>query len=297
MSAVPPQAVVDLHTHSLRSDGRETPAEVVAAAAAAGVDVIALTDHDVYSGWAEADVAGTRLGVTVVPGVEVSCRWRGISVHLLGYLPDPTHRGLLAELEESRASRDTRLRRMVDLLAAEGYPISYEEVLQEAGPDATLGRPHVADVLVRNGVLADRSAAFETLLVPGSPFYVSHYAPDPVRATELVVAAGGVPVMAHPFASTRGRVVEESLIEEMAQAGLAGLEVDHRDHGPAEHARAERTATRLGLLRTGSSDYHGSGKPNRLAENTTRPEVLEQILERGSGTPLLGAPLGARRRA
>ncbi|WP_122263241.1 PHP domain-containing protein [Ornithinimicrobium cerasi] len=291
MTAVRPDSVIDLHTHSLCSDGREPPATVVREAARAGVDVMALTDHDVVTGWAEADAAGRELGVCVVPGVEVSCSWRGVSVHLLAYLPDPQDQALRGELEASRASRETRLLRMVDLLAADGYPVSAEEVLELAGPGATLGRPHIADVLVRNGVFPVRDRAFESVLAADGPYYVSHYAPSPVRATELVLAAGGVPVMAHPFASARGRVVPDGVVEEMADAGLAGLEVDHRDHGPHEREHAARLASRLGLLRTGSSDYHGSGKPNRLAENTTRPQVLEQIIAAGTGHRLLGAGL------
>lgn len=290
MSGVHPGSVVDLHTHSLCSDGRDAPGDVVRAAAAAGVDVMALTDHDVVAGWAEADRAGREHGVCVVPGIEVSCSWRGISVHLLAYLPDPTDVALLGELEASRSSRETRLRRMVDLIAADGYPVSYEEVLELAGEGATLGRPHVADVLVRNGVFAVRDEAFARVLASDGPYYVSHYAPDPVRATELVVAAGGVAVIAHPFAGARGRVVDDAVVERMADAGLAGLEVDHRDHGPGEREHAGRLSGRLGLLRTGSSDYHGSGKPNRLGENTTAPEVLDRILAAGSGSALLGAP-------
>lgn len=293
MTVVHPGAVIDLHTHSTRSDGHETPATVVRQAARAGVDVVALTDHDVTSGWAEADAAGREHGVSVVPGIEVSCSWRGSSVHLLAYLPDPADTGLGAELEASRASRDTRLRAMVDLLAADGFPVSWEEVLAAAGTGATLGRPHVADVLVRNGLFDRRDEAFVDVLSSRSRYYVRHPAPDPVAATELVVAAGGVAFLAHPFAGSRGHVVPDQVVVDMAEAGLAGLEVDHRDHGPQDRARAEALAGRLGLLRTGASDYHGSGKPNRLGENTTRPEVLGAILERGRGAALLGSPLAA----
>ncbi len=289
MPPVPADAVIDLHTHSLHSDGTEPPATVVRNAAAAGVDVLALTDHDVVTGWAEADVAGRETGVLVVPGIEVSCSWRGISVHLLAYLPDPADAGLERELAASRHSRDTRLQVMVERLAADGYPVSYEEVLSTAAADASLGRPHIADVLVRNGVFAHRDQAFEDLLSTRSPYYVSHAAPDPVRATELVVAAGGAAVLAHPFATKRGRTVTDDVVADMAAAGLTGLEVDHRDHGPAERAHAARLAAGLGLVTTGSSDYHGAGKENRLAENTTSPAVLETILARASGAALLGA--------
>lgn len=289
MPPVPADAVIDLHSHSLHSDGTEPPATVVRAAAAAGVDVLALTDHDVVTGWEEADRAGQEAGVVVVPGIEVSCSWRGISVHLLAYLPDPQDEHLARELAASRHSRDTRLRVMVERLATDGYPVTYEEVLATAGAGASLGRPHVADVLVANGVFGHRDEAFVDVLSSGSRYYVAHAAPDPVRATELVGAAGGVAVLAHPFAAKRGRTVTDEVVADMAEAGLTGLEIDHRDHGPGERDRAVALAARLGLVRTGSSDYHGAGKQNRLAENTTSPAVLGTILERGSGTPLLGA--------
>lgn len=289
MEQLPPDAVIDLHTHSSHSDGTEPAGDVVRAAAAAGVGVLALTDHDVTSGWAEADQAGRDSGILVVPGIEVSCSWRGISVHLLAYLPDPQDAALEATLAASRHSRDTRLQVMVERLAADGYPVSYEEVLATAAPGASLGRPHVADVLVRHGVFARRDDAFADVLAADSRYYVTHAAPDPVRATELVVAAGGAAVLAHPFAGRRGRTVTDDVVARMAEAGLAGLEADHRDHGPQERARAHEVAARLGLLVTGSSDYHGAGKPNRLGEHTTSPAVLEALLERASGSPLLGA--------
>lgn len=289
MLPVPPDAVIDLHTHSLHSDGTQPPATVVREAAAAGIDVVALTDHDVVSGWGEADAAGRAVGIVVVPGIEVSCSWHGISVHLLAYLPDPEDADLGRELAASRHSRDTRLQAMVERLAADGYPVTYDEVRATAAGDAALGRPHIADVLVRNGVFAHRDDAFRDLLTTRSRYYVSHAAPDPVRATELVVAAGGAAVLAHPFAAKRGRTVTDDVVAEMAEVGLAGLEVEHRDHGPSERHHAADLAARLGLLTTGSSDYHGAGKQNRLAENTTTPEALAEILGRASGTPLLGA--------
>lgn len=281
--------MVDLHTHSNHSDGTDAPDVVVRQAAAVGVDVLSLTDHDVVTGWAEAGAAGRETGVLVVPGIEVSCSWQGVSVHLLAYLPDPDDEHLARELAASRSSRDTRLQVMVERLAADGFPITYEDVLALSGDGATLGRPHIADVLVARGVFADRDAAFREVLSASSPYYVTHAAPHPARATELVVAAGGAAVMAHPFAGKRGRVVPDAVVEEMTDAGLLGLEVHHRDHGPAEREHATRLAARLGLVRTGSSDYHGAGKQNRLAENTTSPEVLETILAHASGTALLGA--------
>jgi predicted metal-dependent phosphoesterase TrpH len=189
----------------------------------------------------------------------------------------------MEELARARDSRSTRLERMVALMAADGIPLGYDEVLAQVGPDATPGRPHIADALIANGTIRHRDEAFRSWLGDDSPYYVGHYAPDPVRAVELVRAAGGVPVIAHPFTRTRSGDLDDALVERMRDAGLAGLEAHHRDHGPAEVARATALAERLGLLVTGSSDYHGEGKRNRLAENTTTPEVLDAIEAAASG--------------
>jgi len=277
------QQVIDLHTHSTVSDGTETPSELVAAAAAAGVDVLAITDHDTIGGWAEAAEAARRHRVTLVRGIEISCAWRHASIHLLGYLTDPDDPTLMAELAHARDSRATRLLRMVNLMAADGIPVTYDEVLAQVAPGATPGRPHIADALVANGTIAHRDEAFREWLSNDSRYYVTHYSPDPVRAVELVRAAGGVPVIAHPFTRTRGAGVTDALVERMYAAGLVGLEAYHRDHGPEEVARAGRLADRLGLVLTGSSDYHGEGKHNRLAENTTAPSVFAAIEEASSG--------------
>lgn len=286
----PCPVAIDLHTHSNASDGTHDPADVVAEAAAHGLTTIALTDHDTTTGWAEAGRAGLELGVAIVPGVEISTQHHGISVHLLGYLVDPDHPGLRHEMEHARTSRDTRMERMVANLAADGIPVTLESVRAQAKPGATLGRPHIADALVEAGYVPDRAAAFADLLHDRSPYYVHHYAPDVVRAVALVREAGGVPVMAHPFANRRGRTVTDHVIEQMAEAGLGGLEAFHRDHLPPERAHAVALAERLGLFVTGSSDYHGAGKENVIGENTTDPAVLAQIEEQAtSGTTVVRA--------
>jgi 3',5'-nucleoside bisphosphate phosphatase len=284
-----PEPVIDLHTHSTVSDGTQSPSDLVEAAAAGGVDVVAITDHDTTGGWAEAAATAERVGVTLVRGIEISCHHRGSSVHLLGYLTDPADPALTAELSRARESRGTRLERMVERMVQGGIPITYEHVLAQVAPGATPGRPHIADALVEAGLVPHRDAAFVDWLSDQSPYYVQHYAVDPLAAVRLVRAAGGVPVVAHPFTRTRGHTVPDSFIAALAEAGLAGLEAYHRDHGPEEVARAERLGAELGLFLTGSSDYHGTGKLNRLAENTTAPEVLAQIVAQSSGiTPLVG---------
>lgn len=278
---------IDLHAHSNVSDGTQAPGAVLASAAEAGLDVVALTDHDSTDGWAEAAVAAREHGVALVPGMEISCRTtEGISVHLLCYLHDPAHPGLLEEITKAKDARFTRAERMVSLLA-EDYPLSWDDVIHHVAPGATMGRPHIADALVAAGVVADRTEAFESILTSRSRYFVQHYAPDPAFAVELVRAAGGVPVFAHPVASTRGRIVGERTYREMIDAGLAGLEIYHRDNPEEGRVFLRKLAERHGLLVTGSSDYHGAGKPNLLGENLTSPEVFARIEEQGTGTPVV----------
>lgn len=285
----PPDApVIDLHTHSTVSDGTDTPTQLVEFAAAAGIDVLGLTDHDTVGGWDEAEVAARRIGIALVRGIEITCREDSLSIHLLGYLTDPQDASLMGELAKARDSRATRLERMVERMAEGGIRITYPEVLAQVAPGATPGRPHIADALIANGTIRHRDEAFAEWLHDQSPYYVHHYSLDPVEAVRLVRAAGGVPVLAHPFTRTRGEVMSDELIERMAAAGLAGLEAHHRDHGAAEMARAVGLARRLDLLVTGSSDYHGEGKLNRLAEFTTAPDALARIEELASGvTPVI----------
>lgn len=271
---------IDLHTHSVASDGTETPGEVMAAAAAAGLDVVALTDHDTTIGWASAQAAVPDVGVALVRGAEISCRSTGRSVHLLSYLHDPQDPALLAEAERTRDARGGRARAIVERLSVD-YEITWADVEEQTGQGATVGRPHIADALVARGHVSGRAEAFTSLLAVGSPYYVHHHAPDAVHAVRLVRAAGGVPVLAHPGASARGRIVSDAEIERLAAAGLAGLEVGHRDNDDAQQRRLTSLADRLGLLVTGSSDYHGAGKPNRLGEWTTAPEVLAEIESQG----------------
>lgn len=271
---------IDLHTHSNHSDGTQTPAEVMASAADAGLDIIALTDHDTISGWEEAAVAVQPTGVGLVRGAEISCAVGGITVHLLGYLFDPQDTALQRVFDDTRASRDNRARVMVERLSRD-YPISWQDVLDQVEPEATLGRPHIADALVARGIVSERSEAFTELLHPRNKYYVHNTTVDPVEVVRMVRAAGGVSVFAHPGASARGRVVGPEVIEAMARAGMAGLEVDHRDHTPKTRERLRSLARDLGLITTGSSDYHGAGKPNMLGENLTSPEALEFIESEG----------------
>lgn len=277
---------IDLHTHSTASDGTQSPAGVVAAAAEAGLDVLALTDHDTTTGWNEAAVAAERHGIALVRGIEISCQHDGVSIHLLGYLQDPLSPGLVEELDRSRQGRWARVQQMVELLSQD-LDLDWDDVLEHVDPGATLGRPHIADALVAKGIVVSRDQAFADYLYTGSPYFAPHYAPDPVRAVHLLREAGGVAVMAHPFASKRGRIADDSVIEAMAAAGMAGLEVHHRDHSFNEVRRGLNLAASLGLFVTGSSDYHGVGKSNLLGENTTDPTVLQWIEDLATGAKVL----------
>lgn len=275
---------IDLHTHSTVSDGTEPPQEVAAAAAAAGLDAFALTDHDSTAGWDKAGAASRSLGLVFVPGMEISCRTdEGISVHVLSYLHDPENTALLAEINKAREARQTRAELMVERLAVD-FPITWARVAEHVSPGATVGRPHIADALVHAGVVSDRSEAFKQILTARSRYFVGHYAPAPADAVALVRAAQGVPVFAHPVASARGRVVREETFREMIDAGLLGLEVDHRDNPEEGRIWLRKLAAEHDLLVTGSSDYHGTGKPNVLGENLTSEQILTRVEELGTGT-------------
>lgn len=275
---------IDLHAHSNVSDGTQTPAELVAAAAAARLDVVALTDHDSTDGWPQALAAAAQHGVGLIPGMEISCKTAdGVSVHLLSYLHDRSNLALLEEITRAKDARLTRAERMVERLS-EDYPLNWDDVSAHLAPGATVGRPHIADALVAAGIVADRNEAFASILTAQSPYFFSHYAADPVVAVQLVRAAGGVPVFAHPAASARGRVAPPEVFHNMIDAGLLGLEVDHRDNSAEGKEWLRKLARERGLLMTGSSDYHGAGKPNMLGENLTSADVLDQIVSMATGT-------------
>ena len=276
---------IDLHTHSTASDGTLTPEQLVRAAADVGLDAVALTDHDTTAGWARA-AGALPAGLTLVPGAELSCRWHGtepsIALHLLAYLFDPEHAGLATELARVRLSREERAARMVDLLRADGYDVTWDEVRGYAA-GGTVGRPHLAQALIRRGLVGTVTEAFQPDWL-GRRYRLPKVDLDVFAALALVREAGGVPVFAHPRASRRGRIVPDELIVEMAGRGLFGLEADHEDHTPEERAHVRGLARELGLVVTGSSDFHGANKSVRLGACLTTPDVYQQILEAGTGT-------------
>lgn len=274
---------VDLHTHTTASDGTDSPRELVAKAAAAGLDVVAVTDHDTTAGWAEA-LAARPARLTVVPGVEFSCvrhepDGRSVSLHLLAYLVDPDDPAIRAEWERLRESRRVRGRTMVERLERDGYPISWADVSALAG-GGSVGRPHIGRALVAAGVVPDVDTAFRNLLSSRRPYYVRKADTDVFDALRLVRDAGGVAVFAHPMARRRGPVVSDETVAAMAEAGLAGIEVAHPDHDPDDRAHARELADELGLIPTGASDYHGANKTTRLGQHTTDPDAYARLFDR-----------------
>jgi predicted metal-dependent phosphoesterase TrpH len=263
----------------------------LAAAAAAGVQVLALTDHDTTAGWAEA-AAAVPSGLTLVQGAEFSCvaessDGRRISLHLLGYLFDPDHPGLRAERRRLRNDRRRRARRMVENMRQDAIPITWEQVSALAG-GGSVGRPHLARALVDAGVTPDVPAAFASVLSARSPYYVRKADTEVLSAVRLIRAAGGLPVFAHPLARRRGPVVGDETVAAMAAAGLAGIEVEHPDHDEADRAHAAALAADLDLVPIGSSDYHGRNKYTRLGQCTTSPAAFERLLRE----PTWGRPIG-----
>ncbi|MET4049844.1 MULTISPECIES: PHP domain-containing protein [unclassified Rhodococcus (in: high G+C Gram-positive bacteria)] len=282
---------IDLHTHSSASDGTDTPAELVRAARAAGLDVVALTDHDTTAGWDEAMEAAPA-GLTVVRGMEMSCTGRGedgdpVPVHLLAYLFDPENEAFALERARLREERSTRIRRMAELLAVDYPSIDPEDILARTGPSA--GRPHLARALVDAGAVPSVQAAFDGPLSTGSLYYVPKVDTPLDRAVKMIAAAGGVSVLAHARARTRGRLLDLAQIRELVSlepggtGGLGGIEVDHADHN-AEDARVLRElAGELDLIVTGSSDYHGRNKELKLGRHLTSVNDYERLVSQASG--------------
>ena len=274
--------VVDLHTHTTASDGTDSPCALVAGAAHAGIDVLAITDHDTTAGWDEARSA-LPAGMTLVPGVELSCvSADGIAVHLLGYLFDPTAPALATELRHLRDERVRRTRVMAERMAADGLPIDPEAVLASAG--ASVGRPHLGQALIRAGVVTTMDEAFAGPLSRRGAYYEEKRDVAVVEAVAMVTRAGGVSVLAHARAASRGRTLDDAAIAALADAGLRGLEVDHHDHTPADRAHLRALAGRLGLVPTGSSDYHGANKTVRLGAEHTALDQYERLVSGATGS-------------
>jgi hypothetical protein len=282
---------IDLHAHTTASDGTDTPAGLVAAAAGAGLAALAITDHDTTAGWAEA-AAALPPGMRLIRGAELSCmspdgRGGRCDVHLLGYLFDPDADAVVSAYARQRAERRERLRRIAERMAADGFPVDADTLLGSLPPDSTAGRPHLAMALVRAGVASTVDEAFARFLNDRGRYYVPSSRTPVLEAIGMVRAAGGVTVLAHAFAHRRGPTVTGSVIAELASAGLDGLEVDHPDHDDETRAKLRGLAGELGLLTTGASDYHGTNKTVYLGQESTAPEMLDAIADRASGVEVL----------
>lgn len=285
----------DLHTHSLCSDGTRPPAEVVTLAAQAGLSGIALTDHDTVAGWDEARVAAMAHDVEFVPGIELSAERGETSVHLLGLWVDGENGALLRECERLRAERERRMGAVLDRLAALDAAVD-EARVRALAADAPIGRPHIAQALVEQGVVPDIETAFAELLGDGCPAWEPKRALDPIAAVMLIRRAGGAAVLAHPGLSGGGGL-PETLLDELGPAGLAGVEAEHPHHEPevVEHWRREAAAR--GLLVTGASDFHGARRDVTIGARTTSLKTIARLRERRAGGEQDGDPTPTRRRS
>jgi predicted metal-dependent phosphoesterase TrpH len=290
-------ALIDLHTHSTVSDGTETPEELVATAAAAGITTLAITDHDTTGGWDRAAAVLPR-GMRLVRGAEFSCvsptgrpetpgDRATVSVHLLGYLFDPEHPAIVAEQQRLVAERVERLRTMAGRVAVDYPQLDADRVFDLVPEGTTPGRPHLGRALVAAGVVDSVNEAFTSILRTGSRYYVPKTDTPVERAVEMIVEAGGVAVFAHPLARRRGRVIETSVLADLARIGLAGVEVDHPDHDPADRELLRAVAAEVGLVPTGSSDFHGTNKSTPIGAETTAPEALEELIAKASGVDVV----------
>lgn len=270
--------MIDLHTHSDRSDGTDAPGELVRKAQVAGITVLALTDHDTTDGWAEASAAAAEVHLELVRGLEVSVEDGGQGHHLLAYEPDPDNRELRDMLARSIEARDLRVPMLVERIARDVPALRLDDVLAIAG-SAVPGRPHVADALVRCGACPDRMTAFAAYLVPGRPTYVETWSPPMDDAIRVVTGAGGVAVVAHPWG--RNSHVTAERFAELQATGLSGIEVDHQEHDAVAREELRSIADDLGLIVTGSSDYHGTRKLNHeLGCNATGQKEYARLTEK-----------------
>ena len=273
---------IDLHTHSVASDGTNTITENVALALERGLAGIAITDHDTTAGYEEAAAAAKGTKLLIVPGIEFSAEFDGASLHVLAYWVDPADRALVEELKRLTDTRFRRGELMIEKLQELGYDISFEQVRAIAGDDL-IARPHVAQAMVEAGIVPTEKEAFDRFISDDGIAYVPKHALDPMDALRLIGAAGGVCVLAHPAMWKGNGAVPDELIERMAAAGMGGLEVDHPDHDETQRAHYRALAGRLDLVPTGASDCHGARYGYRLGCETTPVELVDELWRRAGG--------------
>jgi len=273
---------IDLHTHSNNSDGTNTITENVALALERGLGGIAITDHDTTAGYEEAAAAANGTTLLIVPGIEFSAEYEGASLHVLAYWADPADPALVEELKRLTDTRFRRGELMIEKLQELGYDISFEQVRAIAGDDL-IARPHVAQAMVQVGIVPTEKEAFDRFISDDGIAYVPKHALDPMDALRLIGAAGGVCVLAHPAMWKGNGAVPDALIEQMAAAGMGGLEVDHPDHDETQRAHYRALADRLELVPTGASDCHGARYDYRLGCETTPVELVDELWRRAGG--------------
>lgn len=267
----------DLHTHTVCSDGTTTPEHNVRLALAVGLEGLGVTDHDTTEPLERAKAAADGTTLEIVPGVEFSAELDGSSVHVLGYWMNPEDQALQTEMDRLRNERFRRAQQIVDKFNELGVPVAFARVRELAG-EAPIGRPHIARAVVETGAAGDLQEVFDTWLADGGPANVPKYAVDPVTAVRLIVAAGGVAVVAHPGLYGRGdHGIATETIEAMVEAGMVGIEADHPDHSEEDRQRYRDLARAHRLVVTAGSDFHGERKDNELGEATTPREVVEQL--------------------
>lgn len=268
---------IDLHTHSVGSDGSDTPSELVERSVQAGLDVVALTDHDTVTGWAEAAEAGERLGVRVIRGIEFSTTNEGHGQHLLGYNLDPDHPAVADILTKAAASREGRIPMLLARLDVLGLSVDRDYVMSLAG--GIPSRKHVAAGLVHARHAADDNDAFARLLNEGCPAYIQRFRPTIEETITAIRDAGGASVIAHPRDGKRGPGISEARFAALAAGGLNGIEVDHQSHSPEVRAELRSIAANLGLVATGASDFHGTRKTDHdLGCNVTGVDAAVELL-------------------
>ena len=270
----------DLHCHTLYSDGTKSPKELVDEAKNLGLSGVAISDHDTTAGWHDFEEAAKNADFPVIFGSEITAVEGNISVHVLAYNYNPNDECINEMFATTRKRRLERTRKMVDLMSHD-FPITWQDVLAQAGQGAltTIGRPHIADALVAAGVFETRSQAFAGPVAPHGPYYIPTPSPSVDEVIKVIKHAGGVSVIAHPADYSRNLVIlSDSQIEHYASVGLNGLEVYHRGNSLTQRQRLLELAKDLNLLVTGGSDWHGSGKPNKIGEETTSCNVVSKIL-------------------
>lgn len=266
--------MIDLHSHTTASDGQHTPAELFALAQQAGITTLGVTDHDTVAGLEDCQREATQRGMRLVPGIEISIRWGGREVHILGHFVDPAEAKLADFGARLRLVREQRMAQMVDKLRALGFPVTLEQVQQLAG-NAHLARPHLARVLVELNYCSSTKEAFDRFLGDGKPAHVERFDVTLAQAIELIHGAGGTATVAHPGAT---RIERHELVQ-LAQAGLDGVEVDHTDHPPSKREQLLQWTQALGLVATAGTDFHGDAvAPNRrFGKISMSPERLAAL--------------------